>query len=229
MPTILVCKGHPCTGKSTLATHLAQILHWPVCDKDDAKDCLAPLIACSSTALLGNDVSYDIMFAVAATQLRCGMSVIIDSPCARRALYDRALNLATQVCAQHTIAYITPSSHCTRLCTCDVFAPTANAPQHGARVVLLEVVTSDTNVWRTRLDHRVQQQQRADAHTAQLSTRSMAHKPQSWAALEALISSYGDALQWSAHVQPRIEVDTSTGGVEDWARPVLQSLHAKKP
>lgn len=78
--------------------------------------------------------------------------------------------------------------------------------------MLLEVTTRDHEVWRTRLEHRVQH-----------SMHSMAHKPQSWHALTTLIASYADAPQWSASV-PRIEVDTSTGGVEEWARPVLQML-----
>lgn len=98
MLTVVLCKGHPCTGKSTLATHLASILHWPVCDKDDAKDCLAALVARTQLDdATANQVSYDIMFAVAATQLRGGMSVIVDSPCARRPLYDRAQTLANKV------------------------------------------------------------------------------------------------------------------------------------
>lgn len=100
MPTVLLCKGHPCTGKSTLATHLAHILRWPLCDKDDAKDCLVES-GINAELQEANEAAYNIMFAVAATQLRCGMSVIIDSPCARRALYNRALDLANRVCT-HT-------------------------------------------------------------------------------------------------------------------------------
>lgn len=99
-------------------------------------------------------------------------------------------------------------------CTTNVYQP-----QHSARLVLLEVVTSNHDVWRMRLDARVL----AQRSTTQDSSAPH-HKPQSWQALQSLVASYGDAPRWSSAVQPRMLVDTSTGDVHAWARPVLQML-----
>lgn len=96
-PLLLMLKGHPGCGKSTLAAALARRLAWPLIDKDDAKDCLSAL-PCDPAAL--NAVSYAIMFSVAATQLRCGNSVIVDCPLARVELWNQATQIADQV--QHT-------------------------------------------------------------------------------------------------------------------------------
>lgn len=93
-PVMLLLKGHPGCGKSTLAVQLARKLSWPLVDKDDARDCLA-VLPHEHAAL--NAVSYVIMFRVAATQLACGQSVIVDSPLSRLELWEQAKQLAAQV------------------------------------------------------------------------------------------------------------------------------------
>jgi predicted kinase len=82
-------KGHPATGKSTLATALAQTLKWPLLDKDDIKDHTLSLPD-------ANDLAYAILWQVVATQLRLGVSVIVDSPFAYPTLYDRAKALTQE-------------------------------------------------------------------------------------------------------------------------------------
>lgn len=76
-------KGHPATGKSTLARALAQILCWPLLDKDDIKDH-------TLAAPGGNELAYAILWQVVATQLALGLSVIADSPLSYPIGYDMA-------------------------------------------------------------------------------------------------------------------------------------------
>ena len=57
-----------------------------------------------------NDLSYDIMFRVAASQLSCGLSVIVDCPLARRELYERASALAAPQGAAVVVVECVPAS-----------------------------------------------------------------------------------------------------------------------
>lgn len=50
-----------------------------------------------SGAIDWNQLSYDVMFRVASTQLGLGMSVILDCPLAHRQLYDKGAELAALV------------------------------------------------------------------------------------------------------------------------------------
>jgi len=88
-PVLLAMKGHPATGKSTLAHALARAQKWPLLDKDDIKD---------QTLGLPNDneLAYAILWQMAATQLQLGVSVIVDSPFSYPWLYARAVQLAEE-------------------------------------------------------------------------------------------------------------------------------------
>ncbi len=87
-PTYLIAmKGHPATGKSTLAEALAQSLKWPLLDKDDIKDHTLGLPH-------DNELAYAILWQMVATQLRLGVSLIVDSPFAYPVLYAKAQALA---------------------------------------------------------------------------------------------------------------------------------------
>ncbi|CAK9325349.1 unnamed protein product [Citrullus colocynthis] len=105
---VIAMKGHPGTGKSTLAQSLASLLKIPLIDKDDVKDCAAP-VATATTAALVNDLSYDVVFRLASTQLRLGLSVVVDTPLSRRSLLCRLADMASTAGARLLIVECRPS------------------------------------------------------------------------------------------------------------------------
>jgi len=121
---IVAMKGHPGSGKSTIARSLAQALKWPLLDKDDVRDSTLPiqnLIPSSSAGGLLNDLSYAVIWKMAETQLELGSSVVIDSPLSRPHLF-------------HQIA--------------------ALAARHGALLLLVECRAVDSQEWKRRLEDR---------------------------------------------------------------------------
>lgn len=124
-PVVVAMKGHPGTGKSTLARAIAASLRCPLLDKDDVRDCTLPVDQLlrhhsGGTALL-NDLSYQVLWRMTETQLRLGLSVVVDSPLSRRAHLD-SLREAAGVAA--------------------------------ARVVVVECRPGDEAEWRRRLEER---------------------------------------------------------------------------
>ncbi|KAG9439528.1 hypothetical protein H6P81_019693 [Aristolochia fimbriata] len=95
---IVAMKGHPGTGKSTLAQALALALGCPLLDKDDIRDCTGPVERHQPSSALPpsllNDLSYAVLWRVAQTQLRLGLGVVVDSPLSRRAHLDCLLRVA---------------------------------------------------------------------------------------------------------------------------------------
>lgn len=104
---LIAMKGHPGTGKSTLAQALASLLKIPLIDKDDVKDCAAA--AAAATAALVNDLSYDVVFRLASTQLRLGLSVVVDTPLSRRNHLRRLADVASATGARLLIVECRPS------------------------------------------------------------------------------------------------------------------------
>lgn len=88
-PWLFAMKGHPASGKSAVAHALAQHLRIPLIDKDDIKDVILDLPG-------ANDLAYEIMWQVAATQLALGQSVIAVSPLSYPAGYAHACTLAAE-------------------------------------------------------------------------------------------------------------------------------------
>ena len=86
---LIAMKGHPATGKSTLARALARQQRWPLIDKDDVKDHTANVPG-------GNVLAYDILWQIVETQLRLGMSVIADSPLSYPLSYETVQQLANR-------------------------------------------------------------------------------------------------------------------------------------
>ncbi|PON35522.1 P-loop containing nucleoside triphosphate hydrolase [Parasponia andersonii] len=133
MGVIIAMKGHPGTGKSSLAHSIASALKLPLLDKDDVRDSTLPVQRAleqltspgdphAHASSLLNDLSYRAIWQIASTQLRLGLGgLVIDSPLSRRAHLDRLLDLASS---------------------------------NGARLVIVECKPSDQAEWRRRLERR---------------------------------------------------------------------------
>ncbi|XP_078433226.1 uncharacterized protein LOC144704623 [Wolffia australiana] len=93
LPVAIAMKGHPATGKSTLARALAAALHIPLLDKDDVRACTRNLEPTLGPSPL-NDLAYAVLFRAARAQLRLGLSVVLDSPLSSRARLDQLLRAA---------------------------------------------------------------------------------------------------------------------------------------
>jgi predicted kinase len=91
--TLLLLKGHPGTGKSTLALAVARRLAWPLVDKDAIKDHTYQLPQ-------GNVLAYEIMWEVTRHQLEVGLSVVVDSPLSYPLAYATGQELARQYSAR---------------------------------------------------------------------------------------------------------------------------------
>jgi hypothetical protein len=136
------------------------------------------------------------MFRVAGTQLSLGVSAVVDCPFSRAELYHRARRLASEVRGGPP----SPAQGQERVreregerelgASLGQRRPTAplpppHTPQHGARVALIDCLPSDEAAWRERLEGRGA----ADADT------DRAHKPRSWADLQALLRRWGAAAR----------------------------------
>lgn len=94
MPLLIVFKGHPGVGKSTVARAVAQRLGVPLIDKDDIKDIL------DDGRFDAGGPSYNVMFNVARRQLLNGLNVICDSPLSQLLSYTSAQRVAREANAR---------------------------------------------------------------------------------------------------------------------------------
>ncbi|KMZ69165.1 ATP-binding protein (P-loop) [Zostera marina] len=96
-PLIIAMKGHPGTGKSTLASYISYTFRIPLLDKDDIKDSTIPLTNFTPLSLL-NDLSYSALFNLTSTQLRLNLpAVVVDSPLSHRSHLERLVKMAEEV------------------------------------------------------------------------------------------------------------------------------------
>ena len=100
-PLLLLMKGHPASGKSTLARLIASNFRMAIADKDDSRDCFQAAEEQFGPAGSWdlNALSYQVMFSVASSQLGCGQGVVVDCPLSKLELYQQAKLLAEQVFA----------------------------------------------------------------------------------------------------------------------------------
>ncbi|GAC1654121.1 MAG: ATP-binding protein [Ktedonobacteraceae bacterium] len=94
---LLMLKGFPGSGKSTIGRGLSKKLVWPLIDKDDIKDMFSEQIP-------GADgLAYDVMLSIVRRQLLQGLNVICDSPLTFSMTYERAQAIATETTAHLVI------------------------------------------------------------------------------------------------------------------------------
>lgn len=90
---LVLMKGFPASGKSSLAAELSRRLLWPIIDKDDIKDYTLNLEN-------GNSLAYDIMWSIARRQLSLAHSIIVDSPLTYPEAFADGRDLAHQYGAE---------------------------------------------------------------------------------------------------------------------------------
>jgi predicted kinase len=86
---MIMMKGHPATGKSTLARVLARHLMWPLIDKDDIKDHTLHMPS-------GNEIAYEVAWQIAETQLAIGVGVVVDTPLSYEIAYRKGCTVAAR-------------------------------------------------------------------------------------------------------------------------------------
>ena len=91
---LLMLKGFPGSGKSTLGRALSRRLRWPLIDKDDMKDMFAEQVPDS------NKLAYDVMLNIVRRQLLQGLDVVCDSPLTHPMTYAHAQNIALETHAR---------------------------------------------------------------------------------------------------------------------------------
>ncbi len=89
--TLIVMRGYPGTGKSTIARLLAAALQATLIDRDIIRQMAVDLLGDSPQV---GHFSYELVFALAREQLRLGLNVVVDTPLTYRATYEQCKELA---------------------------------------------------------------------------------------------------------------------------------------
>ena len=89
--TLILMRGYPGTGKSTVARAIATRLRAPLIDRDILRQKAVDIFG--ELPQVGH-FSYELMFALAAEQLSLGLSVVVDTPLTYRTTYEQARELA---------------------------------------------------------------------------------------------------------------------------------------
>src|SRR5436305_14215863 len=85
--TLIVMRGYPGTGKSTIARAISAALHAPLIDRDILRQ--KPVDIFGNLPHVGR-FSYELMFALAEEQLRLGLSVVLDTPLTYRTTFEQS-------------------------------------------------------------------------------------------------------------------------------------------
>src|ERR1700694_252099 len=89
--TLIVMRGFPGTGKSTIARAIATALHAPLIDRDILRQKAVDIFG--DLPQVGR-FSYELMFALTAEQLSLGLSVVVDTPLTYRRTFEQSKELA---------------------------------------------------------------------------------------------------------------------------------------
>ena len=89
--TLIVMRGYPGTGKSTIARAIAKTLRVPLIDRDIIRQMGVDILG--SLPEIGR-FSYELMFALTREQLDLGLSVVVDTPLTYATTYEQARRLA---------------------------------------------------------------------------------------------------------------------------------------
>lgn len=87
---LIILRGKPGTGKSTIADALAREMRATVIDKDDVKDVIDDVFPNFNTG----GIAYESMLRLVERNLRIGIDVICDSPLTFSDLYERLCDIA---------------------------------------------------------------------------------------------------------------------------------------
>jgi predicted kinase len=88
---LIVMRGYPGTGKSTVARQLAALLYAPLLDRDILRRAAVDHFGDSPDA---GPFAYKLLFELVREQLGLGLSVVVDTPLTYRRTYDRCLEIA---------------------------------------------------------------------------------------------------------------------------------------
>ena len=89
--TLIVMRGYPGTGKSTIARALARTLQAPLLDRDIIRQMAVDILG--EQPEIGR-FAYDLLFALSRKQLELNLSVILDTPLTYRRTYEQAREMA---------------------------------------------------------------------------------------------------------------------------------------
>jgi predicted kinase len=90
---LIMMRGYPGTGKSTIARAIATALQIPLLDRDILRQTGVDILG--NVAEIGR-FSYELLFALTREQLGLGLSVVVDTPLTYRVTYERARQLADE-------------------------------------------------------------------------------------------------------------------------------------
>lgn len=94
-PVLIVFKGQPATGKSTLAKNLSESLGWRLLSRDEIKEKLLS----DGEENLGKK-SHELMWDLAKDELESGKSCILDTNLNQKVAYDDLVELGKNVRAK---------------------------------------------------------------------------------------------------------------------------------
>lgn len=110
--TVIVVSGLPCSGKSTLAMHLHQALHWPLFAKDAFKESLFDSLGIGDREWSRklSEAAYELLFAQALESVRRHESCIVEGNFRAGRFEERFRELATSATLSQAHCHAPPET-----------------------------------------------------------------------------------------------------------------------